>query len=143
MRSYGDGVDIGRTSPSCEPHMPVRSPRGSAKSWKTALDKACRAPIIETERPAIAVTAAIWEIPGYTVWLELDGRPNTEGRNGEITDLLDGNRVVAIPGTLEALVGHRGHFSKTYHAKKFFENASNITETLKDKVKQVSKADPA
>ena len=58
-----------------------------------ALDTACRAPKVHTEPRAVAVTAAIWEIPDETevgaaisvghAWLGAGGWPGRRPRNGD------------------------------------------------------------
>ncbi len=72
----------------------------------------------------------------YVVLHELDGKPDNE-INQKIISLLRGNKVVTIETRLEDIVSHEGHFKNKYVAKRFFENASNITETLKSKVKDL------
>ena len=63
VRSRAETVCAELISLSCEPHLTVALPPASDRSTKTALDTACRAPTVYIERHAVAVTAAIWEIP--------------------------------------------------------------------------------
>jgi len=65
VRSYGEAVDAGLTSPTREPHTAVRSARGSCESAKMALDTTCRALIIVVERYAVTLTPPKWEIPDH------------------------------------------------------------------------------
>lgn len=77
-----------------------------------------------------------FQIP-YVVLHELDGKPVSEEKNHKITSLIKDNKIVAIESRLEDIVGHEGHFGKKYYAKKFFENISNITDTLKSVVREL------
>lgn len=70
----------------------------------------------------------------YVVLQELDDKPADADENKKITDLLEGNRAVVLPKRLEDALGHDGHFRKSYHAKKFFENPDNINEEFKQVV---------
>jgi len=81
-----------------------------------------------------------FELP-YVVWLELDGKAEDEGKNGDITGLLNGNRCVKLPKRLEDVVGYNGHFGKTYNAKKYFEDSNNITDQFCQLVEQVFNRD--
>jgi hypothetical protein len=63
VRSRAETVCAELISLSYEPHSTVASPRASDRSTKTALDAARSASIIDIEQRAVAVTAAIWEIP--------------------------------------------------------------------------------
>ena len=63
VRSYGENVDAERTVRSRTPHPAVRPPARSGKSATAAPDRPHRARIMTIERHAVAVTAAIWEIP--------------------------------------------------------------------------------
>ena len=63
----------------------------------------------------------------YVILHELDGDSESE-ENGDIRELLGDNDSVELPDTLEAAVGHEGHFAKTYNAMKFFEHPENIAE---------------
>lgn len=67
---------------------------------------------------------------------ELDGNP-TSAVNQEIINLAGNIPRVVMQTTLEDIVGHTGHFSNAYSAKKFFENPQNLTDDLKRIVKQL------
>ncbi len=73
----------------------------------------------------------------YVVWHEKDGKPDTDEKNKAIIDLLNGNKRVELPDTLEVLVGHAGHFGKVYVAKKFFGTPANINATTEAKVSEL------
>jgi len=73
----------------------------------------------------------------YVVLLELDGKPENEGTNKAILDLLCGNRCIKHAGRLEGLCGKDGHFSKTYDAMCFFRDPENISPEVCDIVKQI------
>ncbi len=77
-----------------------------------------------------------YELP-YVVWLELDGQDETQGKNNDIISLLQGKPCMKIPKRLEDLVGHKGHFDKTYGAMKWFKNPDNITDDLQVLVKDL------
>lgn len=66
----------------------------------------------------------------YSVLLELDGKPEDEGKNAEIIGLLNGNVVAKLPEKLETIVGHEHHFSDVFYAKMFFSKPENITPDL-------------
>lgn len=66
----------------------------------------------------------------YGVLLELDGQPETEGKNAEIIGLLNGNVVAKIPEKLEILVGRDQHFPDVFFAKTFFSDPDNVTPDL-------------
>jgi hypothetical protein len=70
----------------------------------------------------------------YSVLLELDGKPETEGKNQEILSLLNGNAVAKLPDKLETVVGFRGHFPDVFYTKTFFSNPDNITLSLENAV---------
>jgi putative ATP-dependent endonuclease of the OLD family len=70
----------------------------------------------------------------YVVWHEKDGRPDTDPRNKAIVDLLNANKRVELPDTLEILAGHTGHFHPTYAAKVFVGNPANINAAMETKV---------
>lgn len=72
----------------------------------------------------------------YVVLLELDGQPSSD-ENQRIRDLVDGNRIVELDTRLEDIVGHSGHFKKTYDAMRFFENRDNITDPIRNIVRQL------
>ncbi len=56
----------------CESDMALGSPHEADESTKMALDVACETARIAVEGHVVVVTAAIWEIPDYTV---LDNMP--------------------------------------------------------------------
>ncbi len=72
----------------------------------------------------------------YVILHELDGEPDSE-KNENIRSLLNDNKAVTLPNRLEEAVGHSGHFSKTYDAKKFFEDSTNIPEDFKEIVREL------
>ena len=69
----------------------------------------------------------------YKVLHELDGKPGSE-ENETIQGLAGKNEIVPLPERLEDAVGHQGHFHKSYHAMKFFQDSKNITKELRDAV---------
>ena len=73
----------------------------------------------------------------YVVLHEMDGQPEGEAQNKAIISLLCGNRRVAVPGCLEAMVGLSKHFDNVYHAKIYFSDANNISEDLEECVKNL------
>lgn len=75
----------------------------------------------------------------YVVWHEMDGNMDTEAKNKAIIDLLNGQKRVAFPDTLEVLAGHAGHFKPTYAAKVFFTNPANINAAMEAKVADIFK----
>jgi len=72
----------------------------------------------------------------YTVLHELDGEPESR-TNKNILSQLEDNKRVEIPNNLEALVGLEKKFHDSYGAKKFFEDPGNITDGLRDVVRQL------
>lgn len=78
------------------------------------------------EMPKYMKLLNAFRIP-YVILHELDGDPESE-ENRNIRELLGDNDSVELPDTLEAAVGHEGHFGKTYNAMKFFEQPENIAE---------------
>jgi predicted ATP-dependent endonuclease of OLD family len=74
----------------------------------------------------------------YTILHELDGTPDSD-ENKVIRDLCGNNKRVELPNRLEEAAGHQGHFRKLYSAMKFFENADNIAQPLKDAVAELFK----
>jgi len=76
-----------------------------------------------------------FEIP-YMILHELDGVPDSE-ENKTIETLSQGKRRIPIQKRLEDVVGHEGHFKKSYHAKVFFKKPENITEELKGIVRRI------
>lgn len=72
----------------------------------------------------------------YTVLHELDGEPESR-TNKNILSQLEDNKRIEIPNNLEALVGLEKKFPDSYGAKKFFEDPGNITDGLKDVVRQL------
>ncbi len=79
MRSRAETVCAELISLSYKPHSTVALPPASDRSTKTALDAARSVSIIDIEQRAVAVTAAIWEIPAKcTVWVNIS---NTRAAN--------------------------------------------------------------
>lgn len=76
-----------------------------------------------------------FQIP-YVILHELDGNPDSD-INRLIQNLLGGNKAVKLDNRLEDAVQHDGHFGKAYAAKKFFEDSNNITESFKEKVREL------
>lgn len=76
-----------------------------------------------------------FKIP-YVILHELDGNPESED-NKKIKQLLNENKSVELAQRMENSVGHDGHFSNKYSAKKYFENPDNIKDEFKEKVKQL------
>ncbi|GMU80131.1 MAG: hypothetical protein AMXMBFR47_00020 [Planctomycetota bacterium] len=77
-----------------------------------------------------------FELP-YIVLLELDGKPDTDGKNADILKLLNGNRCVRIPQRLEDLVGHTGHFGNSYRAARWFQDSGNLTPEWQERVNEL------
>ena len=66
MGSCGESEDAGPLWGSCKSDMSVGSARGTDESVKMALDMACGTATIVVEGYAVALRAAIWEIPDQT-----------------------------------------------------------------------------
>ncbi|ODS33985.1 MAG: hypothetical protein SCARUB_00856 [Candidatus Scalindua rubra] len=73
----------------------------------------------------------------YSVWLELDGKPDTEGKNKEVIDLANTNTIAKMSKRMEEEAGMDKHFSNTFSCKKHFGNPDNITHELEELVKKV------
>lgn len=71
----------------------------------------------------------------YSVLLELDGRPEDEGKNKDIIDLAGTNIVSKLPNRLEdaAALG-KPHFKDVFEAKQFFSDPAKITADIEQVV---------
>ncbi len=73
----------------------------------------------------------------YTVLLELDGNDKTHKQNAPILAELNGNKCVEHPSKLETLGGKGSHFNNDYQAKQYFSDDKNLTEDLKQIVRDI------
>jgi predicted ATP-dependent endonuclease of OLD family len=72
----------------------------------------------------------------YIVLHELDGEPESQ-INKEVRALLGANKSIELADNLETALNHKGHFHKTYDAKKYCENPANIPEEFRRIAKQI------
>jgi putative ATP-dependent endonuclease of OLD family len=87
------------------------------------------------ETPKYMKLLNAFKIP-YVVLHELDKNPQCE-KNEKIIGLLGENRRVVVQGRLEDTVAHTGHFSNSYTTKKYFEIPENISDSLRNIIRQL------
>jgi hypothetical protein len=96
--------------------------------------------VIETDNkeqmPKFQKLLNAFELP-YTVLLELDNKEESEDSNKHVLEQLNGNKCVKHPQKLEYLIGKEKHFQTTYHAKRYFSEEKNLTDDLKNIVKEL------
>jgi putative ATP-dependent endonuclease of the OLD family len=73
----------------------------------------------------------------YATLLEMDGKPEDEGKNAEILALAGGNRVVQLPKTMEDAAGLANHFKDTHQCVQYFLDPARITAELEAKVAEL------
>jgi len=74
----------------------------------------------------------------YGVLHELDGDPGSQD-NEAIRRLVKEGASVELSRRLEDAVGHKGHFQRAYHAKRWFEDPAHITPEIQQVVQELFK----